>query len=60
MVVSRMKSSDVATLKVRVGAHNLANSARENGVQTIPVKLVVKHKDFSMEKLVRSNFNDIK
>ena len=48
-----MRASDVANMKVRVGAHNLANSAREQGVQEIGVKLVVKHKDFTMETLVR-------
>ena len=38
-------------LKVRLGAHNLENSANESGVQDIGVKLVVKHKGFSMETL---------
>ena len=52
-----MRSSDVKTLKVRAGAHNLKRSATEEGVQDIGVKLVVKHKDFSMEKLVSSGSN---
>ena len=43
--------SDVDNLKVRLGAHNLENSANESGVQDIGVKLVVKHKGFSMETL---------
>ena len=46
-----MRKSDVASLKVRLGAHNLQNSANEAGVQDIGVKLVVKHKDFTMETL---------
>ena len=46
-----MRKSDVASLKVRLGAHNLKNSANEAGVQDIDVKLVVKHKDFTMETL---------
>ena len=48
-----MRTSDVASLKVRAGAHNLQNSASEAGVQDVGVKLVVKHKDFTMETLVR-------
>ena len=47
-----MRASDVATLTVRAGAHSLANSARERGVQDVGVKLVVKHKDFTMQTLV--------
>jgi hypothetical protein len=50
----RMRASDVTTLTVRMGAHNLKESAREAGVQNHGVKLVVKHKDFTMETLVRS------
>jgi len=49
--VAQMRSSDVTTLTVRMGAHNLKNSAREAGVQNHGVKLVVKHKDFTMETL---------
>merc|ERR1719461_1981041 len=49
--VAQMRKSDVASLKVRLGAHNLQNSANEAGVQDIGVKLVVKHKDFTMETL---------
>ena len=52
MYFFRMRASDVATLKIRAGAHNLQNSARESGVQDIAVKLVVKHKDFTMQTLV--------
>ena len=52
IIVSRMRASDVATLTVRAGAHSLANSARERGVQDVNVKLVVKHKDFTMQTLV--------
>ena len=48
----RMRASDVTTLTVRMGAHNLKESAREAGVQNHGVKLVVKHKDFTMETLV--------
>ena len=48
-----MRASDVTTLTVRAGAHNLKNSARETGVQNFGVKLVVKHKDFTMETLVK-------
>ena len=48
----RMRASDVASLTVRAGAHNLKNSARETGVQDVGVKLVVKHKDFTMQTLV--------
>ena len=47
-----MRASDVTTLTVRMGAHNLKESAREAGVQNHGVKLVVKHKDFTMETLV--------
>lgn len=47
-----MRASDVTSLTVRAGAHNLQNSARESGVQDVGVKLVVKHKDFTMETLV--------
>merc|ERR1712109_185499 len=36
---------------VRAGAHNLKNSANEEGTQNIGVKLVVKHKDFTMQTL---------
>ena len=43
----------MTTLTVRAGAHNLKNSARETGVQNFGVKLVVKHKDFTMETLVK-------
>lgn len=46
-----MRASDVTSLTVRAGAHNLQNSAREAGVQDVGVKLVVKHKDFTMETL---------
>jgi hypothetical protein len=53
----RMRASDVNTLTVRVGAHNLANSAREAGIQNVGVKLVVKHKDFTMETLVCTIFD---
>merc|ERR1711963_970390 len=49
--VAQMRASDVATLTVRAGAHSLANSARERGVQDVNVKLVVKHKDFTMQTL---------
>merc|ERR1719225_1322775 len=49
--VAQMRASDVTTLTVRAGAHNLKNSARETGVQNFGVKLVVKHKDFTMETL---------
>ena len=49
--IFRMRKSDVASLKVRLGAHNLKNSANEAGVQDIDVRLVVKHKDFTMETL---------
>jgi hypothetical protein len=52
-----MRASDVNTLTVRVGAHNLANSAREAGIQNVGVKLVVKHKDFTMETLVCTIFD---
>ena len=47
-----MRASDVASLTVRAGSHNLKNSAREAGVQDVGVKLVVKHKEFTMETLV--------
>ena len=47
-----MKASDVTTLSVRAGAHNLQNSANEAGVQNVNVKLVVKNKKFSMSTLV--------
>ena len=57
IIVSRMRASDVATLTVRAGAHSLANSARERGVQDVSVKLVVKHKDFTMQTLV-SHFSN--
>jgi len=49
--VAQMRASDVTTLTVRMGAHNLKESAREAGVQNHGVKLVVKHKDFTMETL---------
>ena len=49
--IYRMSENDVPSLKVRLGAHNLKNSANEAGVQDIGVKLVVKHKDFTMETL---------
>lgn len=49
-----MRASDVTSLTVRAGAHNLQNSARESGVQDVGVKLVVKHKDFTMETLVNN------
>lgn len=49
--VAQMRTSDVASLKVRAGAHNLQNSASEQGVQDVSVKLVVKHKEFTMETL---------
>ena len=49
--VAQMRASDVTSLIVRAGAHNLQNSARESGVQDVGVKLVVKHKDFTMETL---------
>ena len=51
-----MRASDVSTLTVRAGAHNLKNSANEEGTQNIGVKLVVKHKDFTMQTLVRQMF----
>ena len=44
-----MSQNAVASLKVRLGAHNLQNSADETGVQDIGVKLVAKHKDFEWE-----------
>ena len=47
-----MRASDVNTLSVRAGAHNLQNSANEAGVQNVNVKLVVKNKKFSMSTLV--------
>merc|ERR1711899_51976 len=49
--VAQMRASDVTTLTVRAGAHNLKNSANEEGTQNFGVKLVVKHKDFTMETL---------
>merc|ERR1712227_790285 len=49
--VAQMRASDVSTLTVRAGAHNLKNSANEEGTQNIGVKLVVKHKDFTMQTL---------
>jgi secreted trypsin-like serine protease len=49
--VAQMKASDVTTLSVRAGAHNLQNSANEAGVQNVNVKLVVKNKKFSMSTL---------
>ena len=54
-----MRASDVATLTVRAGAHSLANSARERGVQDVNVKLVVKHKDFTMQTLVSHVSNQL-
>ena len=47
--IYRMSENDVPSLKVRLGAHNLQNSANETGVQDIGVKLVAKHKDFEWE-----------
>merc|ERR1712223_1753147 len=49
--VAQMRASDVNTLSVRAGAHNLQNSANEAGVQNVNVKLVVKNKKFSMSTL---------
>merc|ERR1739848_427135 len=49
--VAQMRASDVSTLTVRAGAHNLKNSANEAGIQNVAVKLVVKHKDFTMQTL---------